>query len=107
MIRSRYKEDFWNGECVGSKGSGRPWPMGVAIIAQTYAHIIESALRIGDFEIMDSALEKLNGWLKKLRQIPHIYHFPEQIDHDGSLPALVPKPLAWCAAEFIKAERMD
>jgi GH15 family glucan-1,4-alpha-glucosidase len=105
-IPIRYKEDFWNGECVGSKGSGRPWPMGVAIISQTYLHLAKSALEIGDFQIFRKALNSASNWMRQIKKIPGIDYFPEQIDFDGSLPNLVPKSLAWCAAEFIKAERM-
>lgn len=105
-IPIRYKDDFWNGELVGSKGSGRPWPMGAAIMAQTYIHIVDAALAIGEEEIALKALENSRRWLSYIKDIPNINHFPEQVDYDGSLPKFVPKPLTWCAAEIIKVERL-
>jgi GH15 family glucan-1,4-alpha-glucosidase len=105
-IPIRYKEDFWNGECVGKKGSGRPWPMGVAIIAQTYIHVANTSLKIGEFEIARKALEKTHEWLRQMKEIPNIHQFPEEIDYDGSLPNFVPKQLSWCASEIIKTERL-
>jgi GH15 family glucan-1,4-alpha-glucosidase len=105
-IPIRYKNDFWNGEFVGSNGSGRPWPMGTAMIAQAYVHIVDAALEISEFEIAMEALEKASVWLNYLKLIPNIREFPEQVDYDGSLPNLVPKPLTWCAAEIMKTERL-
>jgi GH15 family glucan-1,4-alpha-glucosidase len=105
-IPVRYKEDFWNGESVGNNGSGRPWPMGVAAISQTYVHVADAALTIGEYEIFIESLKNVSNWLTYIKNIPHIHDFPEQIDYDGSLPKTVPKPLTWCAVEVMKAERL-
>lgn len=105
-IPIRYKNDFWNGEAVGQNGSGRPWPMGIAFISQTYSHIAKAALSVGEQKIAEDALKNANRWLSYLKTVPSINKFPEEIDFDGSLPKLVPKPLTWCAAEIIKAERL-
>ena len=105
-IPIRYKNDPWNGEYVGNNGNCRPWPMGVAIISQTYSHVVNVALKVGEYEIVVEALKNANKWFEYIKDIPNIHHFPEQIEYDGSLPKLVPKPLTWCASEIIKAERL-
>jgi GH15 family glucan-1,4-alpha-glucosidase len=105
-IPIRYKEDFWNGEYVGSKGNCRPWPMGSAIISQAYFHLSEASLKIEDYELFWKALKNAKRWLRYARLTPNIENFPEQIDYDGSLPKSVPRPLTWCAAEVLKAERI-
>jgi GH15 family glucan-1,4-alpha-glucosidase len=105
-IPIRYKNDFWNGESVGANGSGRPWPMGAAMISQTYNHVADAALTIGEYELAREALENVHKWLGYVKSLPNIHVFPEQIDYDGSLPKLAPKPLTWCAAEVMKAERL-
>lgn len=102
----RYKDDFWDGERVGSNGIGRPWPMGAAMIAQTYSHVADAAFGIGEDKIASKALKSAKKWLDQVRRIPHIDKFPEQIAHDGSLPELTPRPLTWCASEIIKAKRL-
>jgi hypothetical protein len=63
-------------------------------------------LKIGEYEIAGIALKNASRWIGYIKNIPNINYFPEQVGHDGSLPRFVPKPLAWCAAEFMKAERM-
>jgi len=105
-IPIRYKEDFWNGESVGQNGSGRPWPMGIAFISQAYSHVAKAALSIGEKKIAEDALKDACRWLSYLKTVPNIDKFPEEIDFDGSLPKLVAKPLTWCAAEIVKAERL-
>lgn len=102
----RYKDDFWNGEAVGPNGSGKPWPMGSAFLAQVYAHIAKAAISIKEFEIAKFALENAKRWLDYFKNMPNIEEFPEQINFDGSLPNIIPKPLTWCASEIIKAERL-
>jgi len=102
----RYKEDFWNGEKVGPNGSGRPWPMGIAFISQAYSYLVKAALSIREFGIAEEALEDAYRWLSYLKNTPNIEQFPEQIDFDGSVPQQVARPLTWCAAELLKAERL-
>jgi GH15 family glucan-1,4-alpha-glucosidase len=100
----RYKGDFWNGE--DACGSCRPWPMGCALISQAYSRIAERALEIEDYELSKKALRNAKRWLGYMKSVPNMEHFPEQIDYDGSLPKNVPKPLTWCAAETLKADRI-
>ncbi|MCS7106426.1 MAG: hypothetical protein NZ942_03855, partial [Candidatus Aenigmarchaeota archaeon] len=105
-IPLRYKEDFWNGETVSEKGSGRPWPMGCAFIAQAYSHLAKNAFEIEAYDIAFKALKKAKRWFEYIKKVPNLHIFPEQIDFDGSLPKYSPRPLTWCATEFIKAERV-
>jgi GH15 family glucan-1,4-alpha-glucosidase len=105
-IPIRYKGDFWNGEFVSEEGDCRPWPMGCAMISQTYSHVADRALKSGDYEMYEKSLRNAKRWLEYLKMIPNIKHFPEQIDYDGSMPRCVPRPLTWCAAEMMKAERL-
>jgi GH15 family glucan-1,4-alpha-glucosidase len=105
-IPKRYKDDFWDGENISKKGSGRPWPMGCAFIVQAYCHVARNAYEIEAYEIALKALKEARRWFEYLRKIPNLHVFPEQVDFDGSLPKNSPKPLSWCAAEFIKAERI-
>jgi GH15 family glucan-1,4-alpha-glucosidase len=105
-IPIRYKGDFWNGEFVSDGSDCKPWPMGCAFISQTYCHVAERALKIGDMELHEKSLRNAKRWLDYMRSTPNIESFPEQIDFDGSIPKQVPKPLTWCAAEVIKAERI-
>ncbi|MEM5794411.1 MAG: hypothetical protein QXS48_00770 [Candidatus Aenigmatarchaeota archaeon] len=105
-IPLRYKDDFWNGETISGKGSGRPWPMGCALITQAYCYLARNAFEVKAYEIALKALKGAKKWINYMRKIPNVYYFPEQIDFDGSLPKYCPKPLTWCAAEFMKAERV-
>ena len=105
-IPIRYKGDFWNGEFVSDGSDCRPWPMGCAFISQAYSHVADRALKLGDIELHYESLGNAKRWLEYLRATPNIEQFPEQIDFDGSVPKYVPKPLTWCASEFLKAERM-
>jgi GH15 family glucan-1,4-alpha-glucosidase len=102
----RYKGDFWNGEFVCNDACGRPWPMGTAMISQAYSFVARTALKIGEYAVAGDAMAHAARWIEYIRSIPNIDHFPEQIDYDGALPKLVPKPLTWCAAEIMKAERL-
>lgn len=105
-IPIRFKDDFWNGEIVGDSGIGRPWPMGTAMISQLYANCARLAGDLGDFDLEKQCLRNSERWLKYIKKVPSIHEFPEQIKRDGSVPALIPRPLTWCAAEILKAERL-
>lgn len=105
-IPIRYRGDFWNGETVGSMGECRPWPMGCAMISQSYCYVANAAISLGDYDMFLKSLKNAERWLLYARSVPNIESFPEQVDYDGSLPQLVPRPLSWCAAEMIKAGRM-
>jgi GH15 family glucan-1,4-alpha-glucosidase len=105
-IPLRYKGDFWNGECVGPNGNGRPWPMGSAMISQAYSHVSRVALSLGEYDLARKSLHDTKRWLNYVKKLPNIEKFPEQIDFDGSLPQFGPKNLTWCASEIIKAHRL-
>jgi len=106
-IPMRYRQDFWNGEIVGTEGIGRPWPMGVAFISQVYSFAANLALELGEFEMAEYSHKMSNSWADQLTGIPHIHQFPEQIDKDGTLPESAPRPLTWCATEILKSYRLN
>ncbi len=105
-IPIRFKDDFWNGEAVGENGTGRPWPMGCAMISQCYSQIARKAQNLNNFLIQAFAVEKAKFWLLQFENCPNIHLFPEQVDFDGSIPKTAPKNLTWCAAEYLKAKRL-
>jgi GH15 family glucan-1,4-alpha-glucosidase len=105
-IPIRYKGDVWNGETWGPSIVCRPWPMGCAIISQSYCHAAKAALEMNCYDLFLKSLKNAERWLNYARSVPNIESFPEQIDYDGSMPEFVPRALSWCAAEIIKAERM-
>jgi GH15 family glucan-1,4-alpha-glucosidase len=103
----RYKGDFWNGEVVGESGIGRPWPMGTAMISQLYANCAKLAGELGKTDIEEKCLEESKRWLEYVKKTKNIEEFPEQVKKsDGSIPDMSPRPLTWCAAEVLKAERL-
>lgn len=106
-IPLRYQGDFWNGEVVGDAGIGRPWPMGSALLSQTYSLLTKAAKENGLNKAAEYCFVKSGAWLSQAKQIPGMEWFPEQVDFDGSIPFNSPKPLSWCASEYLKANRLQ
>ncbi|MBI5229278.1 hypothetical protein HY991_04145 [Candidatus Micrarchaeota archaeon] len=102
----RYNKDFWDGEKVGSEGIGRPWPMGCALLSQTYSRLAVLAAELNQEATAIECSKKANYWLTQLEKMPFCHAFPEQVDVDGHIPENSPKPLAWAAAEYLRAKRL-